>query len=245
MSTVNRRSHPGIRFLGAFVLVSALVPALEACHGHHAGHRFGDAEHWAQKFEDPARDIWQKPEVVLTTLELEPHHTVADIGSATGYFPVRIAHHVPRGRVWGVDIEPDMVRHLNDRARREGLTNLVSILGTADDPLLPEQVDRVLLVDTYHHVENRTHYFEDLRRSLRPDAWIVIVDFLMGDFPVGPPDSMKIEPVAVEAELDAAGYSLIRRDEISLPYQYILVFESSETGIEDNDVPRSGPSVPR
>lgn len=192
--------------------------------GHHPGHGFEDAEQWAERLEDPARDEWQRPEVVLEALALEPDAVVADIGSATGYFPVRIAPRVPEGRVWGVDVEPAMVRYLNARARRAGLGNLFSVLGTPDDPLLPEPVDRVLMVDTYHHVEDRAAYFETLAGSVAADGRLVVVDFAEGQTPVGPPAAMRIPPEQVRRELESAGWTLERALRDSLPYQYILVF---------------------
>src|SRR5690349_24732624 len=76
---------------------------------HHHGrlkempHRFEHAEEWVARFEDPARDAWQKPDAVLARMQLARDSVVADIGAATGYFPVRIARHVPAGRVWGID----------------------------------------------------------------------------------------------------------------------------------------------
>jgi SAM-dependent methyltransferase len=100
---------------------------------HHGHHRFDNAEEWAERFEDPARDAWQKPEQVLDWLELQPTHKVADIGAATGYFPVRIAKRVPDGKVFGVDIEPSMVDCLNKRAGDEGIDNLIAVLALGFD----------------------------------------------------------------------------------------------------------------
>lgn len=218
--------------------IFVLACASQACspaaghHGHTHHHGFADAPEWAKTFEDPARDEWQKPDAVIASLELEADHRVADIGSATGYFPVRIARAVPAGRVWGVDIEPGMVRFLNERARHEGIANLFSVLGTTDDPLLPEPVDRVLLVDTYHHIGERTAYFAHLRHALRPGARLVIVDFQLGDFPVGPSDAMKLAPERVIDELGAAGFELVGRDGATLPYQYILTFAVRADSLE-------------
>ncbi len=221
-----------------FVLCAWLVACAPGSAGHrhaseashhahgHAGHHhaFDEPERWAESFEDPARDAWQKPELVLEALDLRADHVVADIGSATGYFPVRIAPKLPDGRVWAVDIEPSMVRYLNARARREGLDNLTSILGTPQDPLLPQPVDRVLMVNTYHHVSDRTSYFEAVAEYLAPSARVVVVDFEMGERPVGPPDSMKIPPEQVQRELAAAGYRLDEATRGRLPHQYVLVF---------------------
>ena len=102
-------------------------------HGHAEGgetpahhHRFDDAARWAQEFENPERDAWQLPDLVVSSLSLARDAHVADIGAGTGYFAVRLARAAPEGRVWGVDVEPSMVRWLNERARREGITNLFS-----------------------------------------------------------------------------------------------------------------------
>ncbi len=190
----------------------------------HGQHRFESAEQWAERFEDPARDAWQRPEAVLARLALGPDMVVADIGSATGYFPVRIARAVPDGRVYGIDIEPDMVRYLNERAAAEGLDNLESVLGAPDDPRIPEAVDLVLLVDTYHHVANRSEYFRALTHSLAPGGRVAIVDFKPGELPVGPPDAMKIPPDRVIEELAAAGYRVLIDDRALLPYQFVLIF---------------------
>ena len=154
---------------------------------------------------------------------------VADIGSATGYFPVRLAPRVPDGRVWGVDVEPDMVRYLNERARREGHDNLFSIRGDERDPLLPEAVDRVLTVNTVHHIADRPAYFRRVAQHLRPGGRVVIVDFRIGDLPVGPPDAAKIAPDAMVKDMVAAGLALVSRHDDLLPHQWILVFARAET----------------
>ena len=119
--------------------------------GHHQ-HRFQDAERWSGVFDDPARDAWQKPDDVIRALAVAPDALVADIGSGTGYFAVRLARAVPRGHVYGADLEPDMVKYLAERGRRDGLTNLTSIQAAPSDPRFPQPVDLVLVVNTYHHI---------------------------------------------------------------------------------------------
>ncbi len=189
-------------------------------------HDFSGAEKWAARFDDPARDAWQKPDAVIERLSLEPDMSVADIGSGTGYFSVRLARALPDGRVYGIDTEPDMVRYLKERAVREGLaSNLSSQLGQADDPQLPEAVDLVLVVDTYHHLSDRTAYFRRLANHLNEGGRVAIVDFKPGDLPVGPPPAAKIEADTIIEELEAAGYRLKVDDRELLPYQDLLVFE--------------------
>jgi SAM-dependent methyltransferase len=113
-------------------------------HGHH--HRFEDAASWSAVFDDPARDAWQKPAQVLQIVNVSPGMTVADVGAGTGYFSVHLARAVgPEGRVLAVDVEPDMVRWLGDRARRERLEQIEAIRAAPDDPRLPAgKVDRVI-----------------------------------------------------------------------------------------------------
>jgi SAM-dependent methyltransferase len=218
--------------LGLFFGTAAPVPAqIDHPYQHrgHRQHRFEDAEKWAKRFENPARDRWQRPEAVVAALELDSTSLVADIGSATGYFPVRFARVVTRGKVYGIDIEPDMVDYLNARAEREGLDNLTSILGRPEDPLIPEPVDIIFICNTYHHIQDRQQYFQNLKRYFRPAGALIIVDFKKGDLPVGPPDDMKLSPEEVVAELAAAGYRLVPA-KVELPYQYFLRFLPEVTG---------------
>jgi SAM-dependent methyltransferase len=188
----------------------------------HSHHSFRGAEKWAQVFDDPARDEWQKPDDVIRALKLAPEALVADIGAGTGYFAVRLARAVPKGRVYGVDAEPDMVRYLNQRAQREGLANLTAVAARPADPSLPAPVDLVILVDTYHHVPDRERYFRDLKKLLKPGGRLAIVDFTL-DSPVGPPRRARIPADRVKQELARAGYALAEEHGF-LPNQYFLVF---------------------
>lgn len=190
--------------------------------GYH--HSFGDAEKWTREFDDPARDAWQKPEEVLDALQLSPSAIVADIGAGTGYFSARIARRVPEGKVYAVDIEPAMLHHLGERAHQEHLHALQPVQASADSPNLPEPVDLALMVDTYHHIDDRVGYFARLKSSLRSGGRLAIVDFRI-EAPEGPPPERRIAPERVIAELEQAGYALVARHEF-LPRQYFLVFQA-------------------
>jgi SAM-dependent methyltransferase len=185
-------------------------------------HQHGDAEHWAQVFDDPARDAWQKPHEVIQALALAPDAVVADIGAGTGYFAVRLAAMVPAGRVYAVDVEPGMVAHLAERAKREKRSNLFAVTAAADNPRLTEKADVILLVNVYHHIDQRDRYFSRLRASLKPGGRLAIIDFRL-DSPAGPPKAARIPPERVVAELKAAGYGLTQQHDF-LPRQYFLVF---------------------
>ena len=208
----------------AFILMSPVVAQTTApMKQQHLGHSFDDAEKWAKVFDDPQRDALQKPDEVLDALRLQGTDKVADIGAGTGYFSVRIAKRVLEGKVFAVDIEPDMLRYLGERAHREHLSVLVPVRATADSPNIPEPVDVVLVVDTYHHIENRVSYFAKLRDSLVPNGRVAIIDFKL-DAPEGPPPEFRLPPEKIATELAAAGYSLVETHTF-LPRQYFLVFQ--------------------
>lgn len=214
------------RWLAVLTVLVVLLGAGCAGQGHSAHHQhpFQDAERWARVFDDPSRDAWQKPDAVIRALALAPDALVADIGSGTGYFAVRLARAVPQGHVWGADAEPDMVRYLAERGRREALANLTSVQAAPQDPRLPRPVDLVLVVNTYHHIAERPSYFRRLQQSLRPGGRVAILDFLP-DAPEGPPRQVRIPAAFVKEEMERAGYGLVT-EHTFLPYQYFVVFAS-------------------
>lgn len=189
-------------------------------HGHHA-HAFSNADAWASVFDDPARDEWQRPDDVLGALGLTPAMTVADIGAGTGYFAVRLARAVPEGQVIATDVEPDMVRFLNERARRDRLPNLRGVEAPPGaSGLAAGSVDRILVVDVWHHLSDRVAYARDLAAALRPGGKLFIVDFTLAARR-GPPASMRLAPEAIVGELEAAGLAA-KLSPVSLPDQYIV-----------------------
>lgn len=210
-------------------LVAALLcaPTLiaQAPKGQHDMHRLhGDPAAYIAALEDPARDAYQKPHEVLQALAVKPGEVIADIGAGSGYFTLRLAHHVgPTGRIYAVDVSPDMIRHLNQRVRDAGLTNVSSILAPPDDPLIPQPVNRFLIVDVWHHVEDQAAYLARMKKLLEPGGEIVMIDFHKRDLPVGPPVEMKIAREDLVKQMAANGFALAR-EHTFLPYQYFLVF---------------------
>jgi predicted methyltransferase len=201
-------------------------------HGHAHGnghghgplvHRFQNAAEWAKDFDDPARDAWQKPAEVIAAMRLAEGMIVAEVGAGTGYFLPHLSRAVgPRGRVLALDIEPDMVRYMRERAAREGLANVEPKVVALDDPgLAPGSVDRVLVVDTWHHVDARAAYAAKLRAALRPGGAVYIVDFTK-DSGRGPPPHHRLAAEEVARELTAAGLAAEGIAE-TLPDQYIVV----------------------
>jgi ubiquinone/menaquinone biosynthesis C-methylase UbiE len=200
----------------------AQAPDQKPAHGAHMEHRFDDPERYAKSFDDPARDEWQMPGRIIDALGLTAGQVVADIGSGTGYFTVRLAKATARPKVYAVDIEPTMVEYVRQRAAKEGLTQVVAVRASATSPNLPEPVDVVLIVDTYHHIPNRPAYFREIRKSMKPSGRLAIIDFRKGA-PSGPPEEFRFTPEQITAELKQAGFSLHTQHEF-LPRQLFLIY---------------------
>jgi len=130
---------------------------------------------------------------------------VADLGAGGGYFTFRLADAVgPDGVVYAVDVDPDMLDSLRERAKAEKRTNVVVVEAGYTDSRLPDAgVDLVLVVNTFHHIDGRIAYFERLKRALQPGGRLAIVELKEGGFPPG----HFTAPEAIQSELEAAGYA--------------------------------------
>lgn len=128
-------------------------------------------------FESPGRDERLQVNRVMDVLGIAPGKSVADIGAGSGWFTVRAAKRVGDGSVYAIDINPKAVRYINERAGKEKLRNVKTILSTPDDPLLPrDSVDAVLLLKTYHEVANPVELLRKLRPALRAGAKVGVID---------------------------------------------------------------------
>jgi arsenite methyltransferase len=125
------------------------------------------------------RDEWQQPQKVIAALKIQPGASVADLGSGGGYFTFRLAEAVgPSGKVYAVDIDRDMVDLIAERATKEERSNVEVILARPEDPSLPKAgVDLIFTSNTYHHIEDRVAYFANLRKYLRRNGRVAIIEF--------------------------------------------------------------------
>lgn len=209
--------------VAAFLFAAAAPLAAQDMHKHGGHHpRFDDPKKWSSSFDDPERDKWQMPDRIVEVLALRPTDRVADIGAGTGYMAVRFAHTLKDGTVFAVDIEPNMVKHMAERARAAGIANLRGIIGSETSPNLPEPVDVVFLLNVYHHIDKRPDYFKRLRSSLTPGGRVAIVDF-RPDAPAGAPKHMRLSAQRIADEMKAAGYQPAGSFDF-LPRQSFLVF---------------------
>jgi ubiquinone/menaquinone biosynthesis C-methylase UbiE len=175
--------------------------------------------------EGPDRDAWQRPDQIMDALLIAEGSVVADLGAGGGWFTIRLANRVgPNGIVYAEDIQQQMIEAINRRVARAQLTNVVTILGTASDPMIPEPVDAVLIVDAYHEVEEPVIMLRNVAKKLKPTGRLGIVEFKKDGWGPGPPMDERVDAERVIRDAEAAGLRLISRENF-LRYQYMLVFE--------------------
>jgi SAM-dependent methyltransferase len=212
--------------------VALLAVLLLQFHGPAAQSQVGDAQQTGNRktstpytgdlsiFDSPGRDERLQINRVMDLLAIVPGKTVADIGAGSGWFTVRAAKRVgDAGTVYAVDINPEAIRYIEARIRKENLTNVKPILGKPDDPILPAKVDAVLLLKTYHEVAQPITLLRNLRSSLAAGARIGVID-RNGN---GENHGVALEVVIREA--NEAGYRLLQRyDFVKDGMDYFLVF---------------------
>jgi arsenite methyltransferase len=176
--------------------------------------------------ERPQRDAWMKPDEVVKALELKNGEVVADIGAGSGYFSRRFARAVaPDGKVYAVDIAADILAYLKERAEKENLRDLVTVVSRPDDPMLSaNSVDLAFFCDTTHHIEDRVNFYRALFPAVRVHGRMAIVDY-PPDSPHAPHKPEQLVPRSqVISEAEEAGFKYVKEFKF-LPYNYFLIFE--------------------
>jgi SAM-dependent methyltransferase len=178
--------------------------------------------------EAPDRDLWQRPDQIMDALGIAEASIVADVGAGSGWFTVRLARRVgPNGTVYAQDVQLEMLNAISRRVQREGLTNVVPVVGKGNDPNFPRQaigkIDAVLLVGVYHEIEDRVMLLQKLAAALKPGGRIGVIDFNLRGGGPGPPTEERVDPQLVVSDAASAGLRLLSQESF-LPYQYFLIF---------------------
>lgn len=166
---------------------------------------------------------------MLAELGVKPGMTVCDMGCGNGFYALKLAEMVgPEGKVIAVDIQPEMLRLLQARAAEEGIDNIERILGEIDNPKLEaETVDLILCVDVYHEFSHPEEMLSHMRKSLKPEGQLVLVEFRMEDPNVPIKKLHKMSKRQVLKELKPNGYKLAKEFE-GLPWQHMMFFERDD-----------------
>jgi len=174
--------------------------------------------------ERPEREREERTDLFIQGLPLQPHFVVADIGAGTGYFTFPTARRVPEGRVFAVDIQPEMLEIIEARKANLGVQNVESVLGTITDPGLPDgEVDLIFLVDAYHEFSHPREMGEAIFRALRPGGALVLVEYRAEDPTVPIRELHKMTEAQARAEMAELGF-LWERTEDYLPQQHVMIF---------------------
>ena len=178
--------------------------------------------------ERPERERQERTDLLIAGLILSDDFVVADIGAGTGFFTFPIAQRVPKGKVFAVDIQPEMLARIARRKMLEEVVNVETVLGEQDDPKLPKnQIDLAFIVDAYHEFSFPREMGERLKESLRPGGQLVLVEYRAEDPRVPIKRLHKMSEVQVKQEMAAIGLDWVRTDSY-LPQQHVLVFQRPE-----------------
>jgi SAM-dependent methyltransferase len=192
----------------------------------HANHHMNKIpfEDLVKNFQSSERNEWQKPDEVITFLGDLKNKTVIDIGAGTGYLEFKVKD--TSSILIAADVDERFINYMKERIEKNGVKHIITRKAEYDrPPVMPGEADVVFMIDVYHHIENRTPYFYEVKKGLKTGGKLIIVDFKKGDFKQGPPDAMKIESKQVIEEMISAGFKLSEEDSETLPYQYMLKFE--------------------
>jgi precorrin-6B methylase 2 len=210
------------------ICLFALIPRIYAFQSEHplSGRRIapvmgvGGAD-WLDRSE---RESEENPEGALDSIGIKPGMVVADVGAGTGYMSLRLAKRVgPSGKVYAVDVQPEMLRRLRQNAAEAKLNNIQTVLGGEADPKLPpDTLDLILLVDVYHEFSQPQKMLRKMRESLKSDGRLVLLEYRKEDpsIPIRPEHKMSVQEVKLEVE--AEGFHLDKVLE-TLPRQHILI----------------------
>ncbi len=183
-----------------------------------------DVESYIARLEHSGRESYLPTKRLVELLRLGGAEHVADLGCGPGVVTVELSRAVPAGRVYAVDLEPAQLDRVNRRIDAEALRNVVPVLCVVDDArLAPASVDCIVVVDTYHHFDDRVAYLRRVAGALRPGGRVVNVDFKDGELPVGPPVAHRIPRARMLAEFAEAGF-VVEREETEFAYHDYVVF---------------------
>jgi len=200
---------------------------------HHMGREIAQTMHYtgAPWLERESRQREEDCRMLIEALAIRPGQVLCDMGCGSGFYTLELARRVgPRGLVYAVDVQPEMLHMLAERLAREGVRNVRPVLGTPIDPRLPPgALDLVLCVDVYHEFSHPEAMLERIRASLKPDGLLVLAEF-RGEDPAVPIKPLhKMTKAQVRAELEPAGYVLERQFD-RLPWQHLLFFKAAAGG---------------
>ena len=175
--------------------------------------------------ERPSRADKENPALLVDSMNLAPTDVVADIGAGTGYFTFRMAPRVPDGRVFAVDIQPEMLDMMRETIKTEGIDNVTLVQGTVQDPKLPsDSIDAALMVDAYHEFSHPREMMLNLKEALVPGGRVYLVEYRKEDPSIPIKPLHKMTEAQARKEMEAVGLEWVATEEM-LPRQHFMIFQ--------------------
>lgn len=205
----------------ALLLSCSMIAFAQQPQGQSRGNR--SADEYIKLLESERRQSELQVAKVIETLKIKPGERVADIGSGSGLFTRPLAKQLgAKGVVYAVDIDPELLKYVEKTAAEQHLTNIKPILGGEADPKLPEKVDLIVIIDTLHHIANQPTYLKGLKKYLRKDGRIALIDFSK-TWPAGH-EKMVYKVEDLDGWMKAAGFKQVEKYDF-LDNDFFVVYQ--------------------
>lgn len=179
---------------------------------------------WLERSTRPQEE---NTELAIKNLPIDKNSVVADIGAGSGYYTFRIAKKVPEGKVYAVEIQDPAIKYLKERSKELGFDNVITIKGTEQSPMLPENsIDLAIMVDVYHELLYPQEVLQSIKKSLKPDGKLLLIEYRGEDPEVAIKRLHKMTVDQVTKELSANGFKLVQNGQF-MRIQHFLVFEKN------------------
>lgn len=183
----------------------------------------------AKMFNKRASDPKNKPDKIIEAISLKSGQNIADVGSGGGYFSLRFAEIVgEKGKVYAVDTNPNLLNFVKNSAKVKGLDNVIPIIASGDSLAIPEKsLDFIFMRNVTHHLKNRTKYFEDLKKYLKSEGKIIVIEYDRGKF-LSFLRILKhyVLKEIIQQEMNEAGY-VFKKEFDFLPDQHFTIYSKS------------------
>lgn len=178
--------------------------------------------------ERQSRSQEENTDLAIENFPVTPSSVVADIGAGSGFYTFRVAPKVPNGKIYAVEIQDNALLFLQERSKELGYDYVVPTKGAEQSPNLPENsIDLAFMVDVYHELEYPVEMLAAIRKSLKPDGKLLLIEYRGEDPEVQIRPHHKMTVVQIEKELSANGFKLVQNGQF-MNIQHFLVFEKAD-----------------